>query len=406
MLTAEIITSLAPRAREDYVAALVNGANVLDSYSINTPLRLAAFMATISHETGGLTIVRESFNYKSKERIAAVWPTRPEAQAYVGQPVALANMVYGSRMGNQKNGTADDDGWRYRGGGLIQLTGKDSYAAAGSAIGVDLGNHPELIEEADVSLKAACWEFSKFTDFCDKGESGFRAVCNGINRGNALSKLDPIGWMDRQQWYQRWSGVLVNGKPADDTLSYGDQGALVKAIQTRLASLGYAIGRADGVYGSRTRSAILAFQAENGLVTDGKIGPQTRAALNSETAKAMPLGERATETVADLKAAGSETISTTQAIKAAAVTMAGVSGATGAVQQSAAPVDLIAETKNVATEVASWKGIVALIQETALWATSHLWILGLVAAFAFWRWGAKIELKRLIAHRLGWDLSR
>jgi hypothetical protein len=291
---------------------------------------------------------------------------------------------------------------------MIQLTGRDSYAAAGAAIGVDLAGNPELIEDPHVSLQAACWEFSKFLKFCDMGERGLRAVCNGINRGNPLSKLDPIGWADRQLWYKRAVDALGAMQPVDDVLNLGDQGPIVKAFQERLAALGYAVGRVDGIFGSRMRAAVLAFQAENEIATDGVIGTQTRAALNSENAKPMPLGERATETAADLRASGSEIANLAQAVKTAAKGVAGVAVAKGTADAVAdpQPVDLIATTKDVVTEVSSWKIITNAIGETFTWATSHWWVFAIVFAFALWRWGNKIELRRLFEHTSGLNLSR
>jgi putative chitinase len=409
MLTADLIRSLAPRARDDYVAALVSGGDVLEKAAINTPMRLAQFGANLSHETGGFTIVRENGNYSAK-RLLEVWPkhfTASSAKKYANNPEKLFNFIYGpdTPIGKVLGNTHLGDGFAFRGGGCLQTTGRYNYTKIGKEIGVDLENHPELIEQADVSLKAAANEFAKFVHLCDRGEVGFRAVCNGVNRGNIASRLDPIGWVDRQRQLKRWTDALSASVVVDDTLELGDHGPLVTAFQERLAALGYAIGRADGIYGSRARAAVAAFQLENHLKTDGVIGPETRKALNSESAIPMPVGERSTETAADLKAAGSETILTTQNIKRAAVGIGGTSAVTGAGQQ-AAPVDIIVATKDVAAEISSWKAITSLIGETFAWATSHLWILGIVVAFCFYRWGSKIEWRRLLDHRSGANLGR
>ncbi len=404
MITAEILRQLAPRARADYITAFVNGGDVLEKYGINSPMRLAQFLANCGHESGGFTIIRENMNYTAA-RIKQVWPTRPEAVKFAGKPRELANAVYGGRMGNRP-GT--DDGWLFRGCGLIQTTGRESFEKIGRELNLPLGERPELLEDASISLQAAAIEFSKFVHLCDRGEAGFRAVCNGINRGNVASKLDPIGWVDRQVWFKRCTDALSASAVVDDTIEYGDHGALVTAYQERLAALGYANGRADGIFGSRTRAAVAAFQLENGLKSDGVVGPVTRAALNSENAIPMPAGERSTETAADLKAAGSETIITAQNIKRAAVGIGGASVTTGVGQQAApAPsVDVIVATKDVVTEISSWKAITSLIGETFAWATSHLWILGIVIAFVFYRWGSKIEWRRVFDHQSGANLGR
>lgn len=418
MLTAEQIRGMAPHARDDYVDALVGGEEIFKKWGFNSPNRLAALLATIMHETGGLTIVRENTGWTkanlkifSTSRAAKILP-------FVGNKVKEADAAYGDRMGNERDGTNDDDGWRFRGGGMIQLTGRDSYERAGRAIGVDLGMHPELIEDAKVSLQAACWEMSQFLPQCDLGQRGWRAVCNGINRGNVDAGEDPIGWRDRQAQYAKICRVLkVDGVP-DDSLRRGDQDAVVLAMQQRLAALGYAPGAADGIFGSRTRSAVLTFQAENDLPTTGAADPATRAALYADAAKPMPLGDRATATVDDLRKAGSETIAHADSIKAVAgglgvvSSLAGGADVTQAVTAPVAapvttpPVDVIAATRDVVTEINSWRSITDSIADVFHWATSHGWVLGIVIAFAFYRWGNQIQWRRLLDHRSGASTAR
>lgn len=407
MLTPEMLLKVCPRARHDIVDALVTRTDILEKAGITTPVRMAQFLANVAHESSGLVGGRENMNY-SAQRIKEVWPTRPEAVKFARDPVGLANCVYNGRMGNRP-GT--DDGYDYRGGGLIQTTGREHYEILARETGTDLLNHPELIDDAVVSLVAATWEFSKYVELCDRGDVGFRAVCNGINRGNVASKYDPIGWLDRQRWLARWTDALGARVAPDDTIRLGDHGALVTAFQQRLIELRYPVGRVDGIFGSRVRAAVLAFQAENGLATDGIVGPVTRAALNSEAAKPMPLGDRANETVQDLKDAGSSTIATTQTLKTAAKAAIGVSLGVGGAQQavptpSAPPVDLIQGTKNVVTEIGSWKSVVTAIGDTAAWVTSHWWIFAIVAAFATYRYANKAELTRLRDHILGFNLGR
>lgn len=129
--TAQIL-KLAPTAKNNYLDAFKNGQATLDRYEIsNTPLRVAHFIAQVMHECGALTIEFENLNY-SATRLPQVWPSRfmpggpLDPADYAGNPVKLANEVYGGRMGN----TAPGDGFKYRGRGLLQLTGKESYAEA------------------------------------------------------------------------------------------------------------------------------------------------------------------------------------------------------------------------------------------------------------------------------------
>ncbi len=118
------------------------------------------FLAQILHESGMLERTVENLNYTTPERIKAVWPSRfpsvADAAPFVRNPRALANKVYGGRLGN----TGPDDGFKYRGRGLIMVTGKDNYARLGKILDVDLLNNPERLAVPYVALKSAIawWE--------------------------------------------------------------------------------------------------------------------------------------------------------------------------------------------------------------------------------------------------------
>lgn len=135
-------------------------ADVIQERSFNLgDLEMDDFLGQVLHESAGLTRFTENLNY-SPERLCQVWPERfptlADARPYANNPEALANRVYGGRMGNTEPG----DGWRYRGRGPIQLTGKSNYAAVGDLIGQDLVGLPELMEQPRYSLEAtiAWWE--------------------------------------------------------------------------------------------------------------------------------------------------------------------------------------------------------------------------------------------------------
>jgi putative chitinase len=120
---------------------------------------LQDFLGQILHESAGLTVFSENMNY-SPERLVQVWPSRfptvNAARPYARNPEALANRVYGGRMGNTEPG----DGWRYRARGPIQLTGKNNYELVGNLVGQDLVSLPELMEQPHYALEAAIawWE--------------------------------------------------------------------------------------------------------------------------------------------------------------------------------------------------------------------------------------------------------
>jgi putative chitinase len=131
-----------------------------EKYQINTPKRQACFIGQTMHESGGYKFLRENLNYSAKA-LMATWPSRfPDAdtaEKFERNPSAIANKVYGGRMGN----TEDGDGAKYIGRGLIQLTGKDNYRAFGEAIGEDLLSTPELVEQPRYAALSAGWFWNK-----------------------------------------------------------------------------------------------------------------------------------------------------------------------------------------------------------------------------------------------------
>jgi putative chitinase len=117
------------------------------------------FLGQVLHESGMLERIEENLNYGAA-RMCQVWPTRfptaASAASFVGNPVALANKVYGGRLGNTQPG----DGWRFRGRGLVQVTGRDNYATVGKALGLDLAGNPDMLAQPAIALRAsiAWWE--------------------------------------------------------------------------------------------------------------------------------------------------------------------------------------------------------------------------------------------------------
>lgn len=132
--------------------------DAMERYKINTPLRMAAFIAQIAHESGHFRFVVENLNYRA-ETLLKVFPkyykTMAEANAHARRPERIANRVYGGRMGNGPESSGD--GFRYRGRGLIQLTGKSNYEACGKGLGLDLVKSPELLETPAVASLSAAW---------------------------------------------------------------------------------------------------------------------------------------------------------------------------------------------------------------------------------------------------------
>jgi putative chitinase len=201
----DILKKLWPRAPDTLINAILQyGPGIASDYQINTPLRVAHFMAQISHESGGGTITEENMNYTTAKRIQQVWPSRfptlGSAEPYVRNPRGLANKVYNGRMGN-RSGT--DDGFNYRGRGLLQLTGRESYQRIGKSLDLDLENEPTLVNDPPQnSLQIAAAEWFKLGCGPLADRDDIRAETKKINGGyNGLE--------DRKQWLVKWKNAVI-----------------------------------------------------------------------------------------------------------------------------------------------------------------------------------------------------
>lgn len=174
---------------------------------ISDPKKLAMFMGQMSHESGGFTKLQENLNYSSVGRIRQVFGKNKavagmndeQLKGLVSNPDALANVVYGGRMGNTDPG----DGAKFKGRGFVQLTGKDNYAAAGKALGLDLVNHPELAADPANASKIAAWYWK--TRVAAKGaDTSVDAATKAINGGTH-------GLEDRRQQTQKFAAMIDSG---------------------------------------------------------------------------------------------------------------------------------------------------------------------------------------------------
>ncbi len=157
---------------------------VFTKYDISTPLRQASFIGQCAHESANFKTLEENLNYKP-EALMRVWPSRfpdlPTAMKYAHNPEAIANKVYGGRMGNGVEETGD--GWKYHGRGLIQLTGRENYDNCGKAIGVDLINQPGLLAQPNLAAMSAghFWNKKGLNALADA--SDFETMTKRINGG-------------------------------------------------------------------------------------------------------------------------------------------------------------------------------------------------------------------------------
>ena len=172
----------------------------MNRYQIVGSKRVAAFIAQVGHESGQLTRLVENLNY-SADVLRKTWPSRFDvdlASAVARKPAQIANIAYSNRMGN----TATGDGWKYRGRGLIHITGKNNYRECGEALGLDLIAHPELLEKPQHACMSAAWFWATngLNTLADAGT--FEAITQGVNGGQN-------GAADRQTLYAKALKVLV-----------------------------------------------------------------------------------------------------------------------------------------------------------------------------------------------------
>lgn len=160
---------------------------LVEKYGVDTPLRLAHFLAQCAHESGNFKFLTENLNY-SADSLLKVFPKyfkdKATADAYARKPEKIASRVYASRMGNGDE--ASGDGWKFRGRGYIQLTGKDNYKQFSDFIGEDCVATPDLIAtKYPLASAAFFFQKNKLWDICDKGSSNevVTAVTKRVNGG-------------------------------------------------------------------------------------------------------------------------------------------------------------------------------------------------------------------------------
>jgi putative chitinase len=178
---------------------------IAEKFAVNTPLRLAHFLAQASHESGGFKVVNENLNYGAKGLLSIFkkyFPTEAKALQYERKPEKIANLVYGGRMGNGAEATGE--GYKFRGRGYIQLTGKDNYAAFDKTVEDDILANPDLVAKK-YPLASAAWFWSKngLNALADKGatEADVTAITKRVNGG-------VIGLDQRIKEFKHFHGIF------------------------------------------------------------------------------------------------------------------------------------------------------------------------------------------------------
>ena len=176
--------------------------DVVIKYKINTPRRLAHFLAQCHHESAGFNVVEENLNYSAEglRRTFKKYFTQEQANEYAHNKVKIASRVYANRMGNGDE--ESQEGWLYRGRGYIQLTGKDNYAALNDQLPGDILKNPDLVATRYPMLSAAWfWDHNNINDLCDNEtiEDVTRKVNGGLN-----------GIVDRSRLFYDYLDILKN----------------------------------------------------------------------------------------------------------------------------------------------------------------------------------------------------
>ena len=180
--------------------------DTIAKFELNTPLRLAHFLAQAGHESGGFKAVNENLNYGAKGLLSIFkkyFPTEEKAKLYERKPEKIANLVYGSRMGNGAETTGE--GYKFRGRGYIQLTGKDNYKAFDAVVTESIVDNPDLVA-TKYPLLSAAWFFHKngLHKIADKGatDAVVTEVTKRVNGGT-------IGLADRLKHFKEYHALLA-----------------------------------------------------------------------------------------------------------------------------------------------------------------------------------------------------
>ena len=271
------------KAHNSYLEAIRQGDPLFEEHGITTPLRMAHFLAQALHETGGFTILRENMNY-SRSRLVEIFGvnhhsaavTEAEAVQLAKHPEDIAERVYGlgnPRKARELGNTKPGDGYRYRGNGVLQTTGRGNHRRMGDACGVDFEGNPDLVTVADHALKPALHEWSQNRLNAAADRNNIRKITRCINGGfNGLA--------EREAWLNKlWKLLKADGQP-EEPWEASDEDREVKRLQKALNDLGADPKLVvDGRYGPATRYAVQVFQAAAGIVADGIAGPVTQAAI-------------------------------------------------------------------------------------------------------------------------------
>lgn len=273
MLTLDIMRQMWPYG-DTKISGLIEAIaaaapSVFPKHDSTSDLLVSHAMAQFSHECSAGTEVVENLNY-SAQGLINTWPSRfnaSNADAFARNPQKIATEVYNGRMGNV---VGSDDGWNFRGRGGSQVTGRDAYVKLGQQVGLDLIGNPDLVNQPDHFLECAVADFIICGCLPFAINDDVSGVTYHLNGGY-------IGLSERTAWLTRWKVAL-----SVNVTVHGSAW-----LQQSLNKLGAEPPMlVDGSFGPLTVAALKAFQQAHGIEPDGKLGPQTTAAIEQALAAA------------------------------------------------------------------------------------------------------------------------
>ena len=290
MITLQQFSAMIPTNRQP-AEWYENVVDMFKKYDITTTNRIAGFMAQCGHESMDFTALEENLNYSEKSLLSVFGryfgPGKRDAKEYARKPEKIANYVYMDQFRTKQGAMGnvnDGDGWRFRGRGIKQLTGRNNYTAFGKTVGMTAEEAAVYVATKKGALESACWFWAtnKIARFADADD--IVGMTKKINGGT-------IGLDDRKARYERAKKILgsksipdnVNSQITDSvtqsssvrTLKRGMSGEDVKKMQKAVGA------PVDGVFGPGTLSFVKKWQRSNGLTPDGIVGPATQAKMFS-----------------------------------------------------------------------------------------------------------------------------
>lgn len=423
-ITRDDLARLFPRPKSGAKAKIWDGyADALTSaecselfgrYGVTNVRRVRNFLTQAKPETGGLTIIWESGAYTAAGILRvfgqgrhSAGVTADEARRLAGNGPALFERVYGlgnPRKARELGNTQPGDGWKFRGLSLLQITGRAAHERYAAKVGCTLEQLAEPINGIHAALIE--WHEKGCNAYADKDDAiSIRKLINGGNINVSVARLNGVpevreALADAKRIWPDGAPVLVA-----DPLScrLGDRGQRVTDLQNRLTAAGYPCGPIDGHFGKLTERAVAAFQVAHGVSGTGIADASLWATL--EAAKPVAVA-RADVTAADLKAAGSETVSITTKAKKVFGTLFGINAALAVDDQSGfgladAAIAQGEKLKGLASRSTDLVGSIPALSPRMIAA-----IVAAAALFAVWRWFDRIEKRRVQDAQTGAHVGR